>query len=377
MFHVRNVYLAGVGQTAFGSYKGSVEQMLLDASLEAIEASAVGEFSAIVVGSMSPESFGGEAYISTKLVDFLGLTPIPAIRVENGPATGASAFHMGWHMVASGQYDGVLVAAGEKMTHLSARRTASVLGEILSKHERALGVTMPALVAMMTRLYMAETGLTREQLALVPVKAHRNGVRNRKAHFQKEITVADVLASPIVADPLRRYDCAPLSDGAVAVLLTSKSQPVRVAGIGQANDLASYALRADLGGLAATRAAAAEALRRAKKTVNDVDVIETHDAFSPLELVNLEDMGFFERGHAIQALEMGELDLKGGLPVNPSGGLKARGHPLSATGLAQVAEVYLQLAGKAEGRQVDAACGLAHNIGGFGTSVAVTVLDMA
>jgi acetyl-CoA C-acetyltransferase len=252
-----------------------------------------------------------------------------------------------------------------------------VLGEILSKHERALGVTMPALVAMMTRLYMAETGLTREQLALVPVKAHRNGVRNRKAHFQKEITVADVLASPIVADPLRRYDCAPLSDGAVAVLLTSKSQPVRVAGIGQANDLASYALRADLGGLAATRAAAAEALRRAKKTVNDVDVIETHDAFSPLELVNLEDMGFFERGHAIQALEMGELDLKGGLPVNPSGGLKARGHPLSATGLAQVAEVYLQLAGKAEGRQVDAACGLAHNIGGFGTSVAVTVLDMA
>lgn len=374
-FRVRTVYVAGVGQTSFGRYRGSVEQMLLDASLEAIESAAVDEFGAIVVGSMSPESFGGEGYISTKLVDFLGLAPIPSIRVENGPATGSSAFHVGAHMVASGQYDGVLVAAAEKMTHISARKTASLLGAILPQAERAAGVTMPALAAMLTRLYMAGTGLTREQLALVPVKAHRNGKRNRKAHFQDEVTVEEVLASPVVADPLRRLDCAPLSDGAVAVLLTSQTQPVRLAGMGQANDFASFALRADLASLAATRAASREAFKRAKKTPNDIDVIETHDAFSPLELLNLEDMGFFERGHAVQALELGELDLKGALPVNPSGGLKARGHPLSATGLAQIAEVYLQLAGKAEGRQVDAACGLAHNIGGFGTSVAVTVLD--
>lgn len=374
---MRPVFIAGVGQTAFGKYKGAVEQMLLDAALEAIEAAAVDDFGAIVVGSMSPESFGGEGYISTKLVDFLGLAPMPALRVENGPATGASALHMGAHMVASGQYDGVLVAAAEKMSHLSAREAATRLSSILMPAERAAGVTMPGLAAMLARLYMAETGLTREQLALVPVKAHRNGKANRKAHFREEVSVEEVLASPLVADPLRRLDCAPLSDGAVAVLLTSKSQPVRVAGTGHANDFASYALRADLSGLAATRAAAREALKRAKKTVNDVDVIETHDAFSPLELLNLEDMGFFERGHAVQALEMGELDIKGGLPVNPSGGLKARGHPLSATGLAQVAEVYLQLAGKAEGRQVDAACGVAHNIGGFGTSVAVTVLDIA
>jgi acetyl-CoA C-acetyltransferase len=374
---VRPVYIAGVGQTSFGKYRGTVEQMLFDASLEAIEAASVDAFGAIVVGSMSPESFGGEGYISTKLVDFLGLAPIPAIRVENGPATGSSALHVGAHMVASGQHDGVLVAAGEKMTQLNAREAATRLAQILPASERAAGVTMPGLCAMLARIYMKDTGLTREQLALVPVKAHRNGKRNRKAHFQQEVTVEEVIASPLVADPLRRLDCAPLSDGATAVLLTSKSQPVRIAGTGQANDFASYALRANIGGLAATRAAARAAFKRAEKTVNDIDVIETHDAFSPLELLNLEDMGFFERGHAVQALEMGELDLKGGLPVNPSGGLKARGHPLSATGLAQVAEVYLQLAGKAEGRQVDAACGLAHNIGGFGTSVAVTVLDTA
>jgi acetyl-CoA C-acetyltransferase len=374
---MRPVYIAGVGQTAFGKYKGSVEQMLLDASLEAIEAAAVDDFDAIVVGSMSPESFGGEGYISTKLVDFLGLAPIPSLRVENGPATGGSALHVGAHMVASGQYDGVLVAAGEKMSHLSARQAASKLATILTPAERAAGATMPGLAAMLARLYMEETGITRDQLSLVPVKAHRNGKRNRKAHFREEVTVEDVNASPVVADPLRRLDCAPLSDGATAVLLTSKSQPVRVAGTGHANDFASYALRADLSSLAATRGAARAALKRANKTVNDIDVIETHDAFSPLELLNLEDMGFFERGHAVQALEMGELDIKGGLPVNPSGGLKARGHPLSATGLAQVAEVYLQLAGKAEGRQVDAACGIAHNIGGFGTSVVVTVLDTA
>ena len=374
---MRPVYVAGVGQTAFGKYRGPVEQMLLDASLEAIEAAAVDDFHAIVVGSMSPELFGGEGYISTKLVDFLGLAPIPSLRVENGPATGGSALHVGAHMVASGQYDGVLVAAAEKMSHLSAREAATRLASILTPAERAAGATMPGLAAMLARLYMEETGITREQLSLVPVKAHKNGKRNRKAHFREEVTVADVAASPIVADPLRRLDCAPLSDGATAVLLTSKSQPVRVAGTGQANDFASYALRSDLASMAATRGAAAAALKRAKKTVNDIDVIETHDAFSPLELLNLEDMGFFERGHAVEALEMGELDLKGGLPVNPSGGLKARGHPLSATGLAQVAEVYLQLAGKAEGRQIDAACGLAHNIGGFGTSAVVTVLDSA
>jgi acetyl-CoA C-acetyltransferase len=374
---VRPVHIAGVGQTPFGRYKGAVEQMLLDASLEAIENAAVDDFGAIVVGSMSPESFGGEGYISTKLVDFLGLAPIPSLRVENGPATGGSALHVGAHMVASGQYDGVLVAAGEKMSHLNARQAAARLSTILPPAERAAGATMPGLAAMLTRLYMAETGLTREQLSLVPVKAHRNGKRNRKAHFREEVTAEEVGKSPLVADPLRRLDCAPLSDGATAVLLTSKSQPVRIAGTGHANDFASYALRANLASMAATTGAARAAMKRAKKTVNDIDVIETHDAFSPLELLNLEDMGFFERGHAVQALEMGELDLKGGLPVNPSGGLKARGHPLSATGLAQVAEVYLQLSGKAEGRQIDAACGLAHNIGGFGTSVVVTVLDMA
>jgi len=373
---VRRVYVAGVGQTPFGTYKGSLEQMLLDAALEAIEGAAVDEFGAIILGAMHPEGFGGEGHLATKLVDYLGLAPMPAIRVENGPATGAAAFHVGVQAVASGHYDSVLVVGGERMSHFDARKTASVLSTLLPGPERAAGMTMPGLAAMLTRRYMEETGLTREQLAQVPVKAHRNGARNRKAHFRKEVTAEDVLASPLVADPLRRMDCAPLSDGAAAVLLTSSSQPVRVAGTGQATDLASYAMRADLLGFEATRHATSVALSRAKKKVSDIDLVETHDAFSVLELVNLEDMGFFERGHAVEALLAGAFEIGGVLPVNPSGGLKARGHPFSATGLAQVAEVYLQLAGKAEGRQVDAATGLAQNIAGFGTSVAVSVLDL-
>jgi acetyl-CoA C-acetyltransferase len=374
---MRDVFVAGVGQTAFGRYHGTVEQMLLDASLEAIESSAVEEFGAIVVGAMNPEAFGGEGHIASKLVDYLGLAPIPAIRVENGPATGATAFHVGAQAVASGNVDGVLVAAAEKMSHMGARRSGRVLGDLMPSHERALGLTMAGLAGMMTRLYMESTGLTRDQLSLVPVKAHRNGSRNRKAHFRKPVTVGEVAASPMVADPLRRFDCAPLSDGAAAVLLTATDQPVRVAGTGQATDLSSFAVRTELLGFSATRAAASLALERSKRGPNDIDIVETHDAFSVLELVNLEDLGFFPRGGAIQALEAGDLDPRGGFPVNPSGGLKARGHPLSATGLAQVAEVYLQLIGKADGRQVDATCGLAHNVGAFGTNVCVTVLEAA
>jgi len=374
---VRDVFVAGVGQTAFGTYKGTMEQMLLDASLEAIEKSSVSEFGAIVVGAMNPEGFGGEGHISSKLVDYLGLAPIPALRVENGPATGAAALHVGVQAVASGHFESVLVTAAEKMSHLGSRKTAKLLGDLLPPNERAMGVTMPGLCALMARLYMEQTGLTREQLALVPVKAHKNGARNPKAHFRQPVTAQEVLSSPIVADPLRRHDCAPLSDGAAAVLLTSKSQPVRVAGVGQANDLASYPMRKESIGFMATRVAAAQALKRAGAKLNDIDLVETHDAFSVLELLNLEDLGFFPRGGAIEALEGGELDLRGGFPVNPGGGLKARGHPLSATGLAQAAEIYLQLAGKATGRQADATCGMAHNIGGFGTSIAVTVFDLA
>jgi acetyl-CoA C-acetyltransferase len=351
--------------------------MLLEASNEAIEASAHSEIDAVVVGAMAPEAFGGEGHVSAKLADALGKPTMPAIRVENGPATGGTAFQVGVQAVASGQYGGVLVAAAEKMTHMDSRAMAAALGGMLPQAERAMGLTMPGLAAMLTRVYMEETGLSREDLAKVPVKAHRNGSRNPKAHFREEVTVEDVLKSPMVADPLHRLDCAPLTDGAAAVLLTSRSQPVKVAGTGHANDLGMYAMRKDLSSFAATRGAAKEAFKRAKKGPNDMDVIETHDAFSVLELLNLEDLGFFERGHAFQAFEMGELDVSGALPVNPSGGLKARGHPLSATGLAQVAEVYSQLAGKAEGRQVDAAAGLAHNIGGFGTSVTVAILEIA
>jgi acetyl-CoA C-acetyltransferase len=373
---LRDVYVAGVGQTSFGRYRGPAEQMLVDASLEAIEAAANPEFEAIVVGAMAPELFGGEGHIASKLLDALGRAPMPAFRVENGPATGGTAFQVAVQAVASGHYSGVLVAAAEKMTHIDSARMAALLGGLLPATERAAGLTMPGLAAMLTRLYMEETGLTREQLAQLPVKAHRNGKRNPKAHFRDEVTAEEVLGSPMVADPLRRLDCAPLSDGAAAVLVTARSQPVRVAGTGQANDIAPYALRADLSGFAATRHAARTAFKRARKRPNDIDLIETHDAFSVLELVNLEDMGFFERGQAIAALELGEFEVDGALPVNPSGGLKARGHPLSATGLAQVAEVYLQLAGKADHRQVDATAGIAQNIGGFGTSVTVSILEI-
>ena len=252
--------------------------------------------------------------------------------------------------------------------------TAKVLGRVLADSEIVLGMTMPSLGALVARLYMERHGLTREALAKVPVKAHRNAMANPLAHFRKEVTVERVLESPMVADPLRVFDCAPVSDGAAAVLATAGRTDVEVAGIGHGTDrLALADRRGD--GLRATQLAAQRAYADAGLAPGDVDLAELHDAFSILEIIDSEDAGLFPRGEGWRAMEEGMTAIDGELPVNVSGGLKARGHPVGATGLAQVVELVWQLRGEAEGRQLDGIqVGLAQNIGGFGCNNVVTIL---
>lgn len=332
-------------------------------------------------GLHAPEETTGDANAAALLASALGIAPAAATRVETATSSGAAAVEAAFFAVKSGLVRAALVVGAERMTHLATAASSKLLAQVLPERERAHGLTMPALAALVARRVMAETGLTREDLARVPVKAHAHGALSERAHFRKPVTLADVLGSGLVADPLRVFDCAPVSDGAAAVVLTARPTGVRVAAIGHATDAHALADRRGEGALtsfAATRAAARVAFERAGRSPRDVHVAEVHDAFSILELVSLEDLGFFPRGEAGRATASGATSLGGAMPVNVGGGLKARGHPVGASGVAQVVELAEQLAKRAGKRQVDGArVALAHSIGGFGNNNLVTILEAA
>lgn len=370
-----SVYLAGAGITKFGKRNESLKELIFEAVTKAKEDSGVKNYDALFLGSMSPEELTGDANISTVIADHLGLF-IPSMRIETASSTGASVFQAAFFAVASGHFENVLVVAGEKMTHLSTQESTKIMAKVISPFERRYGATMPALAALITRKYMHDFGLDRETLGLVAVKNHHNGSLNEYAHFQKEVNLDKVMQSRIVADPLRLYDCAPISDGACAVILSSKENRVRVKGIGHATDTLSLQHRDSLTSFLSTQIAAKDAYFMAGISVKDVDLAEVHDAFTTFEIIDSEDLGFFKQGEGGKALKQGVTAINGDLPINPSGGLKARGHPVGASGLAQIIEIYWQLEGEAGKRQVEKPqIGLAQSIGGLANNNLVTILE--
>lgn len=368
------VYVSDVGVTKFGKRKESLQALMYEAYAHAIKDQEP-EFSAVFVGCMNPDEFVGDSNFATLIVDHFGLYQTPSVRADNAPASGSAAFEQAFFSVASGHHEKVLVLAGEKMSALPTSIATRILSKLIDRHERCYGATMPALAALVTRRYMHEYGLSREELALAAVKNHHNGTLNPYAQFQKEITVENVLKSKMIADPLRLYDCASISDGACAVTLTSAKTDVEVTGIGHATDFLSLQCRDSLTSFNATKVAAKRAYEMAHRRPKDIDVAEVHDAFTILEIVNPEDLGFFKPGEGVDALVSGKTGLSGELPINTSGGLKARGHPVGATGLAQICEIVWQLRGEAGKRQVQANIGLCHNIGGFVNNNIVTILE--
>jgi acetyl-CoA C-acetyltransferase len=368
------VYVSGVGITKFGKRKESLQTLMYEAYAHATIVQEP-EFDAIFVGCMNPDEFIGDSNFATLIADHLGLYQTPSVRIDNAPASGSAAFEQAFFSVASGHYKKVLVLAGEKMSALPTSIATRILSKLIDKYERNTGATMPALAALVTRRYMHEYDLSREELSLAAVKNHHNGTLNPYAQFQKEITVEDVLKSKMIADPLRLYDCASISDGACAVILTASKTDVKVTGIGHATDFLSLQYRDSLTSFNATKVAAKRAYERAHRQPEDIDVAEVHDAFTILEIVNPEDLGFFKPGGGVAALIEGKTGLNGEIPINPSGGLKARGHPVGATGLAQICEIVWQLRGEAGKRQVPANIGLCHNIGGFVNNNIVTILE--
>jgi acetyl-CoA C-acetyltransferase len=369
----------------------SLVGMLAGASLRAMDDAGLGDrpVEAVYVGNMASGLFNRQVSVASALVDDLNLLPAAADRIENGPASGGSAIKNGFLAVASGYHDVVLVVGGEKMREVIGPRATDVVASMTHPQaEYIYGVTLPAMAGMFARIYMDKYGITRKHLAQVAIKNQDNGLLNPYAHIQMKITMEGILThpqahinNPVVADPLHLYDCCPVSDGAAAVLLTSadiakelKKPIVEIVGVGQATDTHTLQERSDPTELKAVTIAAQKAFSMAGLEPGDIHVAELHDAFTILEIAQSEQAGFFEKGEGAKAVEKGETRIGGKLPINPSGGLKARGHPVGATGVAQAVELVWQLRGEAGERQVEGASnGFSLNFGGFGNNVVAFV----
>ncbi|MBO8180043.1 MAG: thiolase domain-containing protein [Archaeoglobus sp.] len=382
---MRRVAVVGVGQSKFGElWDKGFRDIVLEAGREALEdADLEGkEIEAIFVGNMSGGRYLGQEHIAALIADYAGLAEfgIPATRVEAADASGGLAVRQAYMAVASGMHDIVIAAGAEKVTDVGDPM------EILSasvdiEWERFVGGNLPALYAIIARLHMETFGTTEEDLALVSVKNHRNGALNPKAQFRREIRVEDILNSPYVAEPLKLLDCASVSDGAAAVILASEDvakkitdTPVFIEACTQSSDYLALQSRKDILSMKSVVKAARDAYRLADVGPEDIQVAEVHDSFTIAEILAYEDLGFAEKGKGVELIREGVTEIGGKIPVNPSGGLKACGHAVGATGVRQIVELTLQLRGEAGNRQVDAEKGLALNIGGTGATAVVSVL---
>ncbi len=382
---MRDVAIIGVAQTKFGElWDTSFRDMITDAGLGAIQDANIegADLEAMYVGNMSAGLFVGQEHIASLIADHAGLTPIPCARVEAACASGGLALRNGIMAVASGYHDIVISAGVEKMTDV-VDPTPMIASASDQEWEAQQGVTFPSLYAMMARRHMYEYGTTREQLAMFSVINHKNASNNPRAQFPMEITVDQVLNSTMVADPLRLLDCSPVSDGAAAVILCPAEDakkytdtPVYVKASAQASGTLALHDRKSLTTIDATVNAVQTAYKMAKMEPKNIGAVEVHDCFSINGLLAIEDLGFVEKGKAGIAVEEGMTEIDGKIPVNPSGGLKARGHPLGATGIAQTAEIVWQLRGEAGKRQIEGLeTGMTHNIGGTGGTAAVHILS--
>ncbi len=381
---MREVAVIGCGMTRFGELWGkSLRDIFVEAALEAIDDAHVERIDSMYVGAMTPGLFVGQEHIGAMMADYLGMGPIPAVRVESACCSGGMALRMGFFEVASGYNDVVLVGGVEKMTD-GADVTYALATAADQEYEVYHGVTFPGLYAMIANAHMHRYGTTREQLAAVSVKNHHNGSFNPKAQFRNQVTIEQVINATLVADPLTVLDSSPVSDGAACVIVASmdvaqklQKSPVKILASGAATDTLALHKREDITSLKAVKLSAESAYKMAGIQPSDVNFAEVHDCFTIAEICIIEELGFVEKGQGGQLTEQGDTSLEGKIPVNPSGGLKSKGHPVGATGIAQVVEIVEQLRGNAGKRQVkNAKIGLTQNMGGSGASSVVHIFTI-
>jgi len=386
---MRDVAIIGVGMNKkWGElWEMSMRDIFVEAALNAIDNAGVDHIDSMYVGCMSGGLFTGQEHVGAVMADYLGQCPVPATRVESACASGGAAVRAGFMEVASGMSDIVLVSGVEKMNDVSGDEATYALATASDQEWEAFsGVTFPGLYAMMAVAHMHKYGTTIEQLAAVAVKNHANGAMNPRAQYPMKITVDTVLNSVLVADPLHILDCSPITDGAAAAILcpagrakqlAKNGAPVKILASTQASDTIAYHSRSDLTSIESTVRAAAAAYKMANKKPDQIDTFEVHDCFTIAELMVMEALGLSEKGKSGPAVQAGQTAIGGRTPINTSGGLKSKGHPVGATGVAQIVEVVEQLRGDSGPRQVkNAKVGLTQNMGGTGASSVVHILEV-
>jgi len=383
---MERVAIIGASMTRFGQRDAWIRELLAEAGTACLDDAGVASDAVehLYVSNMASGEFEGQTGISNALAHDLAAVPAYSARVDQTSASGGAGVYAAWQSVASGASDMTLLVGGERMTHRTTAEATDVIASLTHPVEYKHGVTLPSFAGLTARRYLERYDAPRESLGRVAVKNHRNGVDNPHAQFRTEVDLDTVLESPIVADPLRLYDFCPITDGSAALLCCPESvareytdEYAVVSGIGGATDTHVVHERADPTTMGGVAESAADAYRMADAGPDDVDVAELHDMFTILEFLQSEDLGFFEKGEGWKAVEEGVTDRDGDLPINTSGGLKSKGHPLGASGVAQVYEIYKQVTRDAGPRQVDAETALACNVGGFGNCVTTTILEGA
>lgn len=387
--NMRPVAVIGIGKTKFGAFPDrDLRELAVMASMRALDDARVEpeQVESFYLGNFAGPEFVGQNHLAPYIAGALGITGVPATRFEAACASSGSAFYHAVSSVGAGLNDIVLVAGVEKMTSQPTPKVAEILaGAGDCGGEVKAGATFPALFAMIARRHMFEYGTNRKHLAAVAVKNHANALKNEYAHMRKAITIEQALAGKPVADPLTVYDCSLVSDGAAALVIVPlerahefAGKPVRVLGIAQTSDHVALDRKKDITTFDAVKRAGEKAYKMAGVGPQDIHVAELHDCFTIAEIIATEDLGFVKKGCGGPFALEGHTAITGAIPVNTSGGLKAKGHPVGATGVAQIGDVALQIRGDAGERQVPRhEIGLAQNLGGSGATAVVTILAAA
>jgi acetyl-CoA C-acetyltransferase len=386
---MRAVAVIGIGKTAFGAFPDrDLRSLAVEAGQKCMQDAHVSpsQIEAFYVGNFAGPSFVGQNHLAPYIAGAMGITGVPCTRFEAACASSGSAFFHAVSAVGAGLYDLVLVGGVEKMTSQPTPKVTEILagaGDMLG--EGKAGATFPALFAMIAHRHMYQYGTTREHMAAVAMKNHANGAKNPLAHMRKVITMEQALNGKMIAEPLTVYDCSLISDGAAAVLIAPleraaefTDKAIKVLGIAQTSDHVALDEKDDITTFRAVKEAGQKAYKMAGVSAHDIQFAEIHDCFTIAEIIATEDLGFVRKGEGGPYVLEGCTSLKGPRPVNTSGGLKSKGHPVGATGVGQICDVALQIRGEAGERQIERhSLGLAQNLGGSGATAVVTVLGAA
>lgn len=373
-----NVYIEGIGMTKFGKFaEKSMKQLLLEASIEALEDAGNPKVDAVFVGNFMGGSLSNQEILGAIAANELGLGRVSAAKVEGACASGGIALRQGIMGILSGEFDTVLVAGVEKMKHASTADVTQAINAAMDtdSNEKHAGLTFPGFFGVLANRYFYETEATKEHLAMIALKNREHAMRNPLAQFQKPASIEEIMKARIITSPLGLFDCSPTTDGAAAVVITRKKTAVHIRSSAQSSGPTQMQEADDLLSLPAVRESGRLAYERAGAAPEDIDVVEIHDCFTMTEILAIEELGFFKKREGWLAVAQGRTKAGGDKPVNTSGGLLSRGHPIGATGIAQIYHLVRQLRGNAPNQVEGARLALAQNLGGTGSYSAVHILE--